>query len=428
MSIYDLSDPPPPLPNGNGDPTPPQNKWGTLGKQLPIGFSILYVLLLLVSLIKQLAIGGIHWWVVVVGVATWHFGIMSIHVIREYERAVLVFFGLILKEWGSGPHFALWPFYYVRRATRNSVQVDFGTIDEKSKGDIERAKKAELSVSWYVMEEPVRINWGDMRSLGLPDDECKAYANDPYALTLTTDPHLYFRVRISNLQTLIEEIGGLDEAMERIKDVCIRTLSEYAGQTFVAKARKELASLSEKMKERVEDLVGDPEAVSRARVSGKRIPRSWGLDIEEVGIKDVGTPYDTNKATALRGAAIAKADGDAQATIRTAQASRIKLEEEGQGQASATRTKADAERHRLTQEGAGVAEALELQRIAQALGFRHLADASNPETAALLLRLEAFERAVKEGNVTILPIDQSILTSVLSLKETLMATKPPGSN
>lgn len=422
-SPLNLFGPTSPPPNGDTD-APPPNKWLIFAKQLPYIVATIYGVLFAAAVIKQTTIGGIHWWIVVVGVAAWQFGLMSIREVKEYERAALIFWGLILAEWSSGPHFALWPLYRVRRVTRNSIHVDFGTIDEKSKGEIERAKKAEHSVSWYVMEEPVRINWGDMRSLGLSEDECKIYANDPYALTLTTDPHLYFRVRVSNFKTLIEEVNGLDEALERIKDVCVRTLSEYAGQTFVAKARKELAIISEAMKKRVEDLVGDPDAVQRALAEGRKVPRSWGLDIEDVAIKDIGTPYDTNKATALRGATIARADGEAQATIRTAEATRRKLAEEGEGQAVATRVKADAERHRLEQEGAGTAEALELQRMAQALGFKHLIDASDLNTATLLLRLEALQKAVEKGNVTILPADQSLLSSALSLKEVLTATKP----
>jgi hypothetical protein len=86
--------------------------------------------------------------------------------------------------------------------------------------------------------------------------------------------------------------------------------------------------------------------------------------------------------------------------------------------------KANAERHRLEQEGTGTAKALELQRMAQALGFKHLIDASDLNTATLLLRLEALQKAVEKGNVTILPADQSLLSSALSLKEVLTATKP----
>ena len=366
--------------------------------------------------------GDIQWWALIIVLAFCHLFLGGFRVIGEQERAVLIFYGLILKEWKSGPHFALWPFYRVRRATKNSIQVDFGTLDEKNRGAVERVERSEKSDSWFVMKEPVRINWGDMKSLGLSEDEQKAYANDPYANTLTTDPHIFFRIKIFNLRYLIERVGGLDEAIERIKDTCVSSLTEEAGKTFVAKARKEMGRLSNKVREEVENLAGDEEAIKRAIVkekAGEKVEetseeisrRSWGIDVEDVRIKDIGAPHAANTSLAERAAAIAKADGEATATIRTAGANKIKLEETAEGEAIATERKAKAEKTRLEKEGTGRANAL-----------KAVAKAVNQPGGELVVKTDTLRAVMTAsgGKIVVVPTDLSALTgALLGVAETI---------
>jgi regulator of protease activity HflC (stomatin/prohibitin superfamily) len=314
--------------------------------------------------------------------------------------AVPIFLGKILdEEWRSGPHFALWPLFYVRRETKNSIQVHFGTVDENTR---ERADMSDDSDSWYVMIEPVRINWGDIKSSGLPEADQKIYANDPYANTITTDPHIYFIIRICNLKNLIERVGGLQEAIERIKDTCVGALTEMAGQTFVAEARKKMDELSLRIREKVEDLVGDPESIKR----GKSKPvDSWGINVEEVRIKDIGAPHDANKALALRAATIAEADGKATATIRLAISTHQQLKEEGEGKAEAIKAIAGAEQERLTKEGEGRAAAL-----------KAVAEAADTSAGKLVIQTDTL-RAVMTANggkIVVVPTDLSGLTGAVT--------------
>lgn len=379
-------------------------KWLEVSEWIPFVATAIYAALILVSGFTIPTPYSVVSIILIMGLAFCHLVIGSIKVINEQELALLIFFGVILKPWSSGPHYALAPFYYVRRETKNSIQVDFGTLDDKKVQEIERARRAEKSQSWYVMTEPVRINWGDMRSLGLPAKEMERYENDPFASTLTTDPHFYFRIRITDLQLLIEEVGGLTEALERIRVTCIRALSEEAGKTFVAKARQELDSLSGLILERVEDLVGDPNPTNPLRVRAN-VRKSWGIDVEEAAIQDIGAPHDANSALAARAAAIAKADGDATAKIRTAIAEREKTEQEAAGQAKATELKAEADKKRLTLVGEGEAAALKVT-----------AAATMEEGAQFILRIQALEKmaTASGGKIVVVPSDLSSLTGVLA--------------
>ena len=306
--------------------------------------------------------------------------------------AVRIFWGKILKPLKSGPHFVPWP-QRITRVTKNAIKVDFGTLDHPS--DLERASQADASQSWFVMKEPVRINWGDIESSGLSAEDCKQYENDPLSKRLTTDPHLYFIFRVFNLTNLIEEAGGLNEAMDRIKDTCITALSEEAGQTFVAKAIKEVGTLSDKIREEVEWLVGDPDAKR-----GDQEPnRSWGVDVLEIRIKDLGTSHAVNTAVSTRSAKVAEAAGEATAAILKAEGEKTKLTKEGEGRAAAT-----------TVEGTAVASAIKAR-----------AKAVSQPGGELIAKLDALETGLEHGRTVILPADLSILTAATSVKAVLDA-------
>jgi regulator of protease activity HflC (stomatin/prohibitin superfamily) len=331
---------------------------------------------------------NINWWVVTI-VAIICYVASCVKIVSEKERAILIFWGKILKPLESGPHIVPWPMR-VTKVTKNQIKVDFGTLDAS---DVARANQANASMSWFVMEEPIRINWGDIESSGLSAEDRVQYKNDPLAQRLTTDPHMYFIFRVFNLTSLIEEAGGLNEAMDRIKDTCVTALSAEAGQTFVAKAIKEISSISDKIRTKVEILVGAP------NLNPPSPNRSWGVDVVEVRIKDLGTPRRTNEAVADRSATIARADGEATGTV----------------------LKAAGEKTRLTQEGEGRAAATTIEGTATASAIKARAEAVSQPGGELIAKLDTLKAGLEYGKTVILPADLSILTAATSVKAVLDA-------
>jgi len=361
---------------------------------------------------------NINWWIVSL-VAVLCYIAANVKIISEKEKGLRIRLGYIIpEELESGPYLTLWPFIKLSKAPKTRIKVDFGTLDEQ---DVERADKANASETWFVMREPIRINWGDIASSGLNEDEQKQYENDPLAKRLTSDPHLYFIFKIFNLQTLIEVAGGLEEAMDRIKDTCITALQEAAGKTFVAKAIKEIDRLSVEIFEEVQWLVGDPTAKPK---NGTKPNESWGVDVLEVRIKDIGTPHRANVAVAERSATVAKAAGESTATILKAKAKRIELTEEGTGRAAAKTVEAEAEKIERTKKGEGEAAAIKAIGDAKAGAISANAKAVSEEGGDLVAKLDALKAGLEHGKTVILPTDMSILTSVLSVKAALDAVAP----
>ena len=349
---------------------------------------------------------SIHWWgwLIIATTIVICYVVSSIKTISEHEQGYVIFLGKIKRPLESGPHLVFWP-SRIRRAPKNAIKVDFGTLDQS--GDLERANKSETSDTWYVMKEPIRINWGDITSstsTDLTEIERKKYENDPMAKRLTTDPHLYFIFKVIDLKSLIEEAEDLGPAMERIKDTCITVLQEEAGKTFLAKAIKEVGLLSEKIRKEVEWLVGDPGAPKRR---GKRNP-SWGVDILEVRIKDLGTSHAVNKAISARSAKVAEAAGDATATVLKSASEKIKLTQEGEGRAAAIKA-----------EGIGKASAIEAEGAATASAIAARAEAVSKPGGELIARLDALQTGLKHGKTVILPADLSLLTTATSVKAVL---------
>lgn len=343
---------------------------------------------------------NINWWIVAI-VAIICFAIASIKTVSEREMALWIILGYILMPFKSGPHFVPWP-SRLEKAPKTSIKVDFGTLDKE---EVERINMANASQSWYVFAEPMRINWGDIESSGLSEIEMKQYENDPLAKRLTTDPHLYFIFKVHDLRKLVEVAGGLNEAMDRIRDTCFTALQEEAGKTFLAKAVKEIDQLSEKILREVEWLVGDPDATSRA---GRKPNESWGVDVKEVRIKALGTSHAVNTAVSSRSAKAAEAAGDAIATTLRAGAEEVRLTKEGKGRAAAKTVEAEAEQVRLTKEGEGRAAAITAR-----------AKAVSEEGGELVVKLDALETGLEHGKTVILPADLSILTAATSVKAVL---------
>lgn len=377
-------------------------------KTVVVIYSILFFICIVLIFVAhtETKIGNINWGVIALVVILCHL-VANLRTVSEREQAISVLFGKILEPMESGLHFVPWPMRMVK-ATKNSIKVDFGTLNVEDEG---RAAKANESQSWFVMPEPIRMNWGDIKSSeGLSPEERKRFENDPLAQRLTTDPHMYFIFRISNLSSLVSEAGGLDEAMDRIKDTCVTALQEQAGKTFVAKAIRDIDPLSDRIRERVEDLVGDPQGQERLKKLGKTT-RSWGVDVYEVRIKDLGTPHRTNTAVADRASAIAVADGEATGVRLKAAGEEERLKRTADGKSYEIKTLAGAEKKRLEKEGAG-----------RAAAFKARSEAVGTDQGPLLARLDALTTGLQYGKTVILPADASLLTAALSIKEALGIT------
>lgn len=386
------SPPPPPHASPQGFL---QNIWGTWMERVLVYIFAAYTFITIFAWIMTEK-GGIMWWAVALVMCACHF-IGSIKIINEQEVGVRVLFGVILNgQLDSGPYFVPWPMR-LRKGTKNSVQVDFGTLDQSQ---MDRAAQSEESPSWYLMTEPIRINWGDINSD--PDttpEEKEAYKHDPYAQRLTTDPHLYFRFKVYNLVNLIRTVGDIEEAIERIKDTCVTALSERAGKTFVARAVQEIDILSQEIFNRVQELVIDPQSEAFRR----NPQESWGIDIEDVRVKDLGTPRRTNIAVAERSKAVAEADGRATATRLDAAAERDKLIQEAEGRAQAKEREALAEKKRLTEVGEGQAAALKAR-----------AEVVDSPGGKMILQAETLQRGLEAGRTVVLPANFGSLTDILT--------------
>ncbi len=313
--------------------------------------------------------GGVWWWLIALTITLCH-GIASVRTMSEKEKGVIILFGRILEgEVESGLFLAPWPMR-VERVSKTGIKIDFGTLDETERTKFE---KSVPSSSWFILEEPMHTNWGDIDSyigvevmgsdgtvslVKLTPEERASYATDPLAKRMTTDPHVFFIMKVHNFKQLIEEVGGFQEAVERIRDVCISVLSEYAGKTFVAKALTEIGELNRRLKERVEELIGDPEGKERLIQKGLTPNPSWGIDVTDLIVKNLGVHHDTNKAMIKRTVDIAGADGDARATIRRSEGRRTELINEGQGAASAKTAMNTAEADEISKKGVATAAAL----------------------------------------------------------------------
>ena len=210
------------------------------------------------------------------------------------------------------------------------------------------------------------------------------------------------------------------------------------------------------MSRRVEELVGDPRAIERALllvenpdelvdiVDGQKISKrevvrrgleedSWGVNITEVRIKDLGTPKRTNEAAADRSKAIAEAEGLARATVIEAEADRQKQEQVALASAFAMTTNAEATRISATKIALGQANATRLAAGAEkdrdilvgtgkAAALTLMAKAVNEPGGKDVLKAQTLQKGFEYGKTVVTPLDQHFLTDIVALQETLKAT------
>ena len=191
----------------------------------------LYPIIFLVGLIFTLTSSKMSWLVALVVIAC-HI-ILSLVIINEKQLGAMFIFGRAIADLESGLHFAFWPFCYIRRETKNIVQLEIGVLTEEEK---RKAAALESSASVFLLEDPFYINWGDINSAeGVTDEERKRFKGNPYADAMVTATHVTVRFRIHKLTRLIKRAGSLTEAIELIQKVVTSTLVSHAGKSFVGR-------------------------------------------------------------------------------------------------------------------------------------------------------------------------------------------------
>ena len=367
-----------------------------------------FVYAVLISTGWYYTIGNLKWWILAIAFCFFHF-LGAIRVVDVQERAVAVFLGLILGSLDSGPHIIPWP-ARIRKVTKTNIILEFGTIDEETR---EKYRRSGSSQAWFVDDEPIRTSWGDASSAGISPEEREQYVEDPGGKPITTDPHFLVVIKISNLINLIREVGGFPEARELIKGTCISALQEIAGGTFLAKARKETGDINKRLREKVEELVHDPQWIAMVKEKTGNLPSgtSWGVDVVRTEVKSFGIPRRTNEAMAEGAASIARASGEARAIERKGIAEKNRQIQDGLGKEAAIKSIADGNAHKFEVEGKAIAEAIAAR-----------AKAAETPAGQLILKTDALKAGLEFGKAVIVPVDMTGLTGILSSVTAVNAT------
>lgn len=390
--------------------------WEALGgarnalSSVTLNFLILHVVLIGLAVFVNSKNQSVSWVMIAVAIAIAH-GVGGLRTMSEQEKGVIILFGRILRSVDSGLYFAPWPMR-VRKISKTGIKIDFGTIDPEERAKIERSGP---SSSWFILEDPMHTEWGDIESYidektgkGLTPAEKAVYDNNPLAKQITTDPHVFFIMKVWDFPRLISEVGGFEEAVDRIRDICHGVLSEKAGKSFAALAQSQIGEINLSMKKRVEELIGDPEGNARLVAEGKPEMPPWGIDVTNVVLKKLGIHHDTNTAAVKRSADILQADGEARATIRKSVARKTELTNEGEGQAASQMATNAAEADRIKRTGDAENEVFDKRaKIAGKKGGR------------VIIAAESVEAGLKHGKTVIVPADFTggLVSSLLAGKE-----------
>src|SRR3989344_3591204 len=117
--------------------------------------SLLYLVIFLVGYFSTEEKGE-NWRLVALVIITCHIYLSAI-IINEKQLGAMFAFGREVCDLESGFNFAFWPFCYVRRETKNIVQLEIGVLTEEEK---KKAITLKSSDSVYLLEDPFYLNWG----------------------------------------------------------------------------------------------------------------------------------------------------------------------------------------------------------------------------------------------------------------------------
>ena len=314
------------------------------------------------------------------------FTLASLRVVGPDKLATLLFFGDPAKEVGSGLSFVPFGISDLQIDTKNFIQLVFGTPTEGKNGQLSDIKDVTGS-DLYEVREPLRITAHGPRGAyygekpDVTDDETwekqkkewqKIDDSDALGQKITIDPLLIARFRITHHPTFISNIGSVRKVNRQIIDTSETALQAFIGRRTIAHTQRSMDQVNDHLTERIEWLVGEPDAVAPTGSRSTATKGWWGIDVESVQLKSFGLPERVNKAIADAVQEVSKKEGAFQ--------------------------KAEASKRTKIREGEGAAKAQELLLFAQAKGYAKIAKSLETEEGKLAAQLEAMQKALSTGD------------------------------
>ncbi len=306
---------------------------------------------------------------------------LCLRTVGPTEWGALLLFGKPVRQLDSGLTFVPRPFYSLIKETKLIIQLELpGEPEQIERADQDKPgdkKKIPIRITHASLETAVHPETGNP----LNEEQKKGLVNDPLIQRLTSEVSFIVRYKIKDYLKFLSTIGSSEEASRQISDTVILTGQTELAKITLAHAFIYLESISRKIRNSVEYLVGE---ISREYLEKKTDERagiddhkkdSWGIDVEDASIKLVDTGRRVNEKMA-----------DATAA--------------GFGKRE-TIQKAEGEEERLTREGRGTANARQSLLEAEAKGLAALAKATSDEAGRLVLHLKTVQTALEKSKYSI---------------------------
>ncbi|GEM_PF-5867285 len=302
-------------------------RWWDRRGQFDVGVVILYgIATAIFFLLRALPIPiaetdymvPLEWgWLTYVVFYTWK----SFRTVDTTERAVKTFFKRDIQDVDRGLTFVpLWICDLIT-FTRNMIVLEVGTPQELTirgeGGQVVGTERVEAGAEVIrASQEPLRVtfshregavwnrNWWNEKGDQL--DEKKFPDTDHLSRRLTADPNVVIWLRITRPRQFVRTMGTVERAIVLLEKAAMIAIQEYCSKRTPSVVLSNLEDAQDYLRDRLERLVGDPDAEKRARERGEteddirkwRIPEPWGLDIAGAKIKAMGLPFRVNKAIA----------------------------------------------------------------------------------------------------------------------------------
>lgn len=310
----------------------------------------------------------------------------SIKSVSPDKLATILFLGDPVIQVGSGPKFVPFLIASIRIDTQNYIQIVFGTPIESKEGLTQPIKDTDTGGDTYEVREPLRITASGYQSAyygekpaSMKEEDWKKELKeleridsiDPLGQKLTVDPLLIARFKIINHPLFIKNIGSVKNVNRQVIDTSETGLQAFAGRRTLAHIQRTLDVANDHLTERIEWLIGEPDAKTPTGKSDADRKGWWGIDLESVQIKSLGLPKRVNKAIADAAQAVSRKDE----TVRNA----------------------EAEKQKRILEGQGAAKAQELLLKSRAVGLSKIAEVIGEEPGKIAAQLEAMQTALSQG-------------------------------
>ena len=309
--------------------------------KIVFGFIFDYIVLILISILL-VWITKWNFIIILTGLVILHFT-ASFRTLHAQDVGGVLFFGAFVKE--VEPGIIIVPAFSCKLVSETGLVIQRQFPDEP-----ENIDKTGSDIPAEGKVFPVRVTHAEKKS------------DDPLDRRITSETTFIvrFKIRKGDFKDIYVNIGSVEEAIKQMRDTGESQLKiEHSSQT-VADALKNQASTNIALKNKIEALV-----------------MTWGTDIEDVHIMEIGLNHAINKAIA----GVPEAEYRKKSTI----------------------TEAEAQKQKQILEGAGRAEAEKLFLEAKAIGYKKIATELGITEGELILRMETMKEAMKESDYSIIP-------------------------